>query len=221
MLRQVKKYTPYYRVSTRRQATGLSLEVQRDAVLKFIDYNINLLEGEFREVESGGNNNRAELEKAIQYTKENGTTLLVANLDRLSRNTAFIFRLQEEQVDFVCCDMPDANTLTIGFLAIMAQYEREMIASRIKGALGVLKKRGVKLGNPQNLTQAAREKAWAANSQKALDNENNKRATGYIKQLRQNEMSYQTIANQLNREGFKTARGKKFTASAVRKLYLR
>ena len=76
MSQQVKKYTPYYRVSTRRQATGLSLEVQRDAVLKFVDYNINLLEGEFREVESGGNNNRAELEKAIQYTKENGSLVV-------------------------------------------------------------------------------------------------------------------------------------------------
>jgi DNA invertase Pin-like site-specific DNA recombinase len=82
-------------------------------VLKFVSYDSNVLDGEFQEVESGKNNCRVELQKAIDYCKQKGTTLLIAKLDRLSRNASFIFKLRDEKVDFVCCDIPGANTLLV------------------------------------------------------------------------------------------------------------
>ncbi|MGB0982661.1 MAG: recombinase family protein [Saprospiraceae bacterium] len=217
-----KRYTPYYRVSTKKQGqSGLGLKAQKDAVLRFVNFNEEILIGEFQEVESGKNNQRVELENAIEYSKRNDTTLLIAKLDRLSRNAAFIFKLRDEQVDFVCCDIPDANTLTIGIFATLAQHERELISSRTKAALAALKKQGKKLGSPQNLTDEARKKAWQANHQKAQRNENNRRASGYIKYLRDGNMTYQAITDRLNSEGFRTARSKYFTPTAVRRLYLK
>lgn len=216
----MKKYTPYYRVSTQEQGkSGLGLQAQKDAVLKFINYNLSVLDVEFQEVESGKKDDRPELSKAIDYCKRNNTTLLIAKLDRLSRNAAFIFKLRDEKVDFVCCDLPDANTLTIGIFATLAQHERELISKRTKEALQAKKQQGFKLGNPQNLTDEARQKGWAAIKNKALNNTNNKRATGYIVQLRESEeMPFQKIADKLNDEGFRTSRNKFFTATAVKRL---
>src|SRR4030095_6309592 len=113
----------------------------------------------FTEKESGKINSRPQLLTAIDYAKEHSATLLIAKLDRLSRNASFIMTLRDTGVNFVCCDMPEANTLTIGIMAVMAQDERERISRRTKDALAVLKKRGVKLGNPKNLTDKARKKA--------------------------------------------------------------
>ena len=83
-----------------------------------------------------------------------------------------------------------------------------------------MKKQGKKLGSPQNLTDEARKKAWQANHQKAQNNENNRRASGYIKKIKDSDMTYQAIADRLNFEGFRTARGKYFTPTAVRRLYI-
>lgn len=216
----MKKYTPYYRVSTKKQGrSGLGLQAQKDAVLQFVSNDITTLDGEFMEVESAKNNERIELQKAIDHSKRSGTTLLIAKLDRLSRNAAFIFKLRDEKVDFVCCDLPDANTLTIGIFATLAQHERELISKRTKEALQAKKKQGFKLGSPQNLTNEARQKGWASIKHKARMNANNKRASGYISQLRQSEMSFQIIADKLNVEGFRTARNKFFTPMAVKRLY--
>lgn len=215
----IKIFTPYYRVSTEKQGrSGLGLDAQRNIVKNFIP-NHNQLDGEFTEVESGKNNNRVQLQLAIDYCKQKGNTLLIPKLDRLSRNVAFIFKLRDEKVDFVCCDIPDANTLTIGIFASLAQHERELISARTKAALQAKKRQGFKLGTPANLTDAARAKAWEANRQKALANTNNRRASGYIKQLRGSEMTYQEIATKLNAEGFRTARGKLFAAMSIKRLY--
>lgn len=216
----MKIYTPYYRVSTKEQGkSGLGLQAQKDAVLKFVSHDASVLDGEFQEVESGKNNRRVELQKAIDYCKQKGTTLLIAKLDRLSRNASFIFKLRDEKVDFVCCDIPDANTLTIGIFATLAQHERELISKRTRDALKAKKDQGFKLGKPENLSDMARQKAWAACRQKALDNQNNRRATGYIKRLRDSGMTYQAVATQLNMEGFRTARDKYFTPMAVKRLH--
>jgi len=212
-------YTPYYRVSTEKQGkSGLGLEAQRQIVLQFISNNTNVLDNEFVEIESGKNNNRLQLQKAIDYCKEKNTILLIPKLDRLSRNVAFIFKLRDEQVNFVCCDIPDANTLTIGIFATLAQYERELISSRTKAALAAKKRQGFKLGTPANLDQAARAKGCAANQLKARENTNNRRAKGYIEHLRQSGMTFRAIAEKLHEEGFRTARDKKFTAMAVKRL---
>lgn len=220
-MNQPKIYTPYYRVSTREQGNSdLGFAAQREAVRRFVGYDENQLKGEYREVESGKNDRRVQLQTAIDFCKQNGTTLLIAKLDRLSRNASFIFKLRDERVDFVCCDMPDANTLTIGIFATLAQHERELISSRTKAALAELKRQGVKLGSPQNFTQAVRDRGVRAIKEMAKNNPNNKRAKGYIKTLRDNGLTFQKIADKLNFEGFKTSRNKQFTATAVRRLFL-
>lgn len=108
-------------------------------------------------MESGKKNNRPQLLAAIEYARKVKATLIIAKLDRLSRNASFIFTLRDSGVDFVCADMPDANTLTIGIFAVLAQHERELISSRTKAALQMKKKQGVKLGKPENLTDQARD----------------------------------------------------------------
>jgi len=217
---RTKTYTPYYRVSTQEQGnSGLGFAAQREAVLRFVGYDEKKLKGEFQEVESGKNDKRVELQKAIDFCKRNGTTLLIAKLDRLSRNVAFIFKLRDEQVDFVCCDMPDANTLTIGIFATLAQHERELISQRTKAALAELKKKGVQLGSPQNLTYEARLKGAKANKKKAYDRPNNRRARGYIKSLRSQGLTFQAIADRLNAEGFKSPKGKEFTRATAQRIF--
>lgn len=110
----------------------------------------------YTEVESGKQNQPPQLLDAIVHARQVGATLLIAKLDRFSRNAGFVFALQDSGVDFVCCDMPDANTLTIGIFAVLAQHERELISKRTcEEALAALKARGVRLGVPANLTTQA------------------------------------------------------------------
>ncbi|RZJ94219.1 MAG: recombinase family protein, partial [Hymenobacter sp.] len=147
-----RTYTPYYRVSTQKQSnSGLGLEAQQAAVRQFVPDPAQL-GMEFVEVESGKKNHRPQLLAAIAEARRTGATLLIAKLDRLSRNAGFIFALRDSGVDFVCCDMPDANTLTVGLFAVIAQHERETISKRTKDALTAKKARGAQLGSPQNFT---------------------------------------------------------------------
>jgi len=213
----MKNFIAYYRVSTTKQGnSGLGLEGQKIAVKNFIGGN-NLLQ-EFTEIESGKNDSRIELQKAMAAAKQHGATLVIAKLDRLSRNAAFIFALRDSGVDFVCCDMPDANSFTIGIFALIAQQEREQISSRTKAALQAKKAQGHKLGSPANLTAAARTAGNEAYSAAARSNEFNVRAFAMIKVLRQQGQSYRTIAETLNTAGFKTAKGKEFFAISVQRV---
>ncbi|OUJ67870.1 recombinase family protein, partial [Hymenobacter crusticola] len=152
------RYVPYYRVSTQRQGqSGLGLEAQQAAVQAFVPEPTQLLPA-FTEVESGSKNQRPQLAAAIAAAREQGATLLIAKLDRLSRNAGFILTLRDSGVSFVCCDMPDANTLTVGLFAVIAQHERELISKRTKDALAAKKARGAVLGTPANMTSVATEK---------------------------------------------------------------
>jgi DNA invertase Pin-like site-specific DNA recombinase len=214
----MKKYVAYYRVSTAKQGqSGLGLEAQRTAVSTFVG-NASILQ-EFVEVESGKVNDRPQLVAAIDYAKGKGATLVIAKLDRLSRNAGFIFALRDSGVDFVCTDMPDANTLTVGIFAVLAQHERELISSRTKAALQAKKKQGHKLGTPANLTEAARSRAREVIREKAASNENNRRAAALISLYRQQGLTWSDIAGMLNRSGFRTARGKQFQAVQVQRIF--
>lgn len=209
------KYISYYRVSTQKQGESeLGLEAQKTSVKTFIN-NQNELIAEYEEVESGKKNNRLELLKAIEHCKITNSTLLIAKLDRLSRNVQFIYTLRDSNVNFICCDMPDANSVTIGILAVLAQEERERTSQRTKIALEELRKKGIKLGTPENLTLEARRKGTLKVIQNAINNPNNKKATAIIVLLRKEKLSYRKIAAKLNADGFKTRRGKEFSASQV------
>src|SRR6185369_13986627 len=143
------KWVAYYRVSTAKQgASGLGLDAQRSAVTDYLDGGNWQLAAEFVEVESGRKNDRPELAKALATCRRTGAALIIAKLDRLARNVAFVSNLMEAGVEFTAVDFPTANRLTIHILAAVAEHEREMISARTKAALAAAKARGTKLGNP-------------------------------------------------------------------------
>jgi DNA invertase Pin-like site-specific DNA recombinase len=143
------KFVSYLRVSTDKQgATGLGIEAQRKAVEDYLNGGRWTLVQEYVEVETGKRSDRPQLLAALAHAKAIGATLVIAKLDRLSRNVAFISNLMESGVEFVAADMPMANRLMVHVLAAVAEHEREMISQRTKAALAAAKAFGVKLGNP-------------------------------------------------------------------------
>lgn len=214
----MKKYVAYLRVSTSSQgASGLGLEAQRSAVSGFVRGK-DVLIAEYVEVETGKNNNRVQLNAAIAFAQQNKATLLIAKLDRLSRNAAFIFTLRDTGVDFIAVDMPDANSLTIGIFAVIAQAEREAIAKRTRDALAAKRARGEQLGTLQNLTPEGRVKGRIQRTQNARNNKANLQARQLIKLLGDQGLSLSKIADTLNDSGYTTRRGCRFTPTAVRRL---
>lgn len=147
------KWVAYYRVSTPRQGrSGLGLEAQRKGVSTYLDGGKWKLVAEFTEVESAATaDDRPQLQAALAACRVHGAALIIAKLDRLSRDAHFLLGLQKAGVRFVAADMPEANETMVGFMAIMAQHERKMIALRTREALAAAKRRGTKLGNPANL----------------------------------------------------------------------
>jgi len=154
-----RRFVSYLRVSTQRQGrSGLGLEAQRRAVEEFINGGRWEHVAEFVEIETGKDDTRPELTKALATCRIHGATLVVAKLDRLARNAAFLLSLQNAGADFVCADMPEANKLTVGILAVVAEDEARRISERTKAALQAAKARGTILGTPENLTDEARKK---------------------------------------------------------------
>src|SRR5215831_9386475 len=146
---KIRKIVSYCRVSTAKQGrSGLGLEAQRAAINDFLNGGQWKLVAEYVEIETGKNDDRPELRKALHRAKVTGATLVIAKLDRLSRNLRFIAELQESKVKFLCADMPDATELTIHIFASLAQHERKVISERTKRALQAAKARGKVLGNP-------------------------------------------------------------------------
>jgi len=216
----MKNYIAYYRVSTKKQSLGI--DAQQNAVTNYINSINGKLVNEFSEKESGKDNKRIELRKAIENCKRTNSTLIIAKLDRLSRNVSFIFALKDSGIDFVVCDLPQLNTLTLGIFATIAQSEREAISQRTKAALQAKIMQGVKLGSPTaKFSDSMRNKAALINIEKANNNANNKRAYVVINSLKDKNMSLRQIANYLNENEFKTSRGYNFTAAAVRNLMMR
>ena len=209
------KYIAYYRVSTEKQGlSGLGLEAQRESVLNYIKPE-NIFQ-EFTEIESGRKKDRPILLEAIQLCKEVNGTLVIAKLDRLARNVAFVSALLESGVKFLCCDMPTANELTIHIYSAIAQDEAKRISTRTKEALAVKKAQGCKLGNPQNLTIEARMKGANTMRLKSEMNQNNQRAKAFLIHLKGTLKDKALI---LNENGFRTPKNKLFTPMQVKRLF--
>jgi DNA invertase Pin-like site-specific DNA recombinase len=207
------KFVAYYRVSTDQQgASGLGLEAQRSAVKTYLDGGPWRLVAQHTEVESGKRADRPELAKALAACRKHKAKLIIAKLDRLSRNLAFIAALMDSGVEFVAVDNPHANKLTIHILAAVAQHEREAISERTKAALAAAKARGKKLGGPR-LAQA-RKKSLAARSAAADAFAANVRPI--IEQIQASGVSsLRGVAKALNARGVRTARGSEWTAVQV------
>ncbi|WP_165768411.1 recombinase family protein [Hymenobacter amundsenii] len=169
-------------------------------------------------MESSKRNHRPQLAAAMAEARRVGATLPIAKLDRLSRNAGFIFALRDSGVDFICCEMPEANTLTVGLFAVIAQHERELISKRTKEALAVLKARGVALGMPANLTTKSIQQGQVVRQQNARENKENRQATRLAVLLRQQGHTLQQIAQELTSGDYRTRRGKNFDATAVCRL---
>jgi DNA invertase Pin-like site-specific DNA recombinase len=162
-----RHFITYYRVSTSRQGmSGLGIEAQRAAVRQFLAFHSGIELASFTEVESGKNADRPQLQRAMTRCRQTRATLLVAKLDRLSRNAAFLLSLRDANIRSIAADMPDANETMIGFMAVMAQAEREAISARTKAALAAAKARGTRLGNP-DLRPGTPRSALFASSQRA------------------------------------------------------
>ena len=215
------KFISYIRVSTDKQGkSGLGLEAQRTAIENHLNGGSWKLLKEYVEVESGKNNDRPKLREALETCRRTEATLLIAKLDRLSRNVAFIANLMESKVKFVACDFPTANNLTVYILAAMAEYEREMISKRTKDALKAAKARGVVLGKPENLSAKAAKKGRTLGTKVriAKADEHAKRFSQIIPAYMKEGLSLNAIARKLNDDRELTSRGRTWTATAVQRV---
>lgn len=210
-------YVAYLRQSTKKQEiSGLGIEAQREIIQKFLGQEKPV--AEYVETESGKKTDRPKLAEALALCRKTKSTLIVAKLDRLSRNVAFTSKLLESDVEIKFCDFPEANRLVLHIIASIAEYEAGLISQRTKQSLKAKKARGIQLGKPENLTNnldRAIDNSKRAIQNKAKNNPNNKRAVAMLKVLVEQELSLSEMARRLNEEGFVTSQGKKFTAWQV------
>lgn len=207
------RWVAYYRVSTAEQGrSGLGLEAQKAAVESYLNGGRWKLLAEFTEVESGAHNDRPQLQAALKACRLKKATLLIAKLDRLSRDAHFLLGLEKAGVEFIACDMPAANKLTIGIMALVAQQEREMISARTKAALAAAKARGVVLGpKHRNCPPVDGRLGAAAQHTAALE-----RAEGLRELLlgmKARGLSLRQVAAELTELDIATARGGKWSQS--------
>lgn len=223
------KFVSYLRVSTTRQGkSGLGLDAQRKSVTDYLNGGPWQLVAEVIEVESGKNNGRPELQRAFDLCRDYGAKLIVAKIDRLTRDAAFLLSLRDAGVDFIAADMPDANRLTVGIMALVAEQEREAISRRTKDALAAAKARGVQLGayrdgkfigrtgTPEDARRATETRVQAAQAfardKARLLQEADPDGTA----------SLATVAQWFNDRGVRTPSGRgKWTATSIRRLKTR
>jgi DNA invertase Pin-like site-specific DNA recombinase len=235
------KFIAYLRVSTDRQGkSGLGLDAQRQSVSDFLNGGCWQLLKEYHEIETGKHDQRPALIEALHHCKVTGATLVIAKLDRLSRDLEFIARLQKSGTRFVCADMPEANELTIHLLAAIAQHERKTTSERTRAALGSIKRtieekgsytsrtRGTtiaRLGNPQGanaLRRAGKGNAAAIEAVRKAADEHAQDILPIIGDIRRaGIVSFKGIARELNAREIRTARGGAWHPATVRNLLRR
>ena len=219
------EYVAYLRVSTQKQGySGLGLDAQKDIIQNYLSDKNPI--AEYIEIESGRKTDRGrpKLKEALDLCRKTGAKLIVAKLDRLARNVAFLSQLLESDVDIVFCDFPQANKMVLHILAAISQYEAELIATRTKQALAAKKAKGCTLGNPEHLIGKLDEavaKSVETNKRKAEENPNNKRAAAMLKVLAKEGRTLQEMADYLNEQGFTTSKGYRFSRSSVHVLLKR
>jgi DNA invertase Pin-like site-specific DNA recombinase len=215
------KFIAYYRVSTDRQGrSGLGLEAQQEAVRSYLDGGSWQLVDEVVEVESGKRNDRPKLAEALKLCRLHQATLIIAKLDRLARNVAFVSNLMESGVDFVAVDFPQANRLTVHILAAVAEHEAAMISQRTRAALAAAKARGRKLGGDRGNIAAVSglgNQASAVVRKQRAD----KRAgdlVPVVQSIQAGGASLRQVAAELTRRGITSARGGSWSAVQVRRV---
>jgi DNA invertase Pin-like site-specific DNA recombinase len=216
----------YTRVSTQKQGrSGLGLEAQRAAIQALCAQRGGVIIKDFTEVESGKRNDRPELGKALHFAKVTGATLVIAKLDRLSRNAAFLLALRDSGARFIAADMPDANEMTVGIMALVAEHERQATSKRTQEALAAARARGQRLGNPNGAAALRRASKGNAASVKVIQAGADSRAEDLrpvIESMRAEGIStFGALAEQLNTRGMLTARGGQWHKSSVRNLLAR
>jgi DNA invertase Pin-like site-specific DNA recombinase len=211
-------FVGYLRVSTKSQRIdGLGMSSQERLVGDYVTRQGGTLVGMFREVESGAKTDqeRPALSEALLLAKKMKATVIVAKLDRLSRNAEFLLRLQNSNVSFVCCDCPNVDRFTVGILALVAQRERELISERTAAALQAAKRRGKVLGTRQPQIQVSR--MVKANRSKKM--EFVKKISPLIEEIRSSGIfTLREIANCLNKRGERTRRGQAWNQTAVKRV---
>lgn len=203
------RFVSYLRVSTAKQgASGLGLEGQRKAVSDFLNGGRWSVISEVVEVESGKNSDRPRLAEALKLCRIHGATLVVAKLDRLARDAHFLLGLSKAGVEFVACDMPSANRMTVGIMAVVAEEEARMISARTKTALQAAKARGVKLGGDRGVKPSHQTAVKGATALKAKADARAADLSETINRIRgEGVVTLQGIADRLNAQGITTARG--------------
>jgi DNA invertase Pin-like site-specific DNA recombinase len=224
----MKTLIAYYRVSTKQQGqSGLGLDAQEKAVKDYATASGAKIMATYTEVESGKRADRPELAKAIAHARRSKGTLTIAKLDRLARNVAFQSALMESGCDFVACDNPHANRLTLHILAAVAEDEARRISERTKAALAAAKARGVPLGSARPGHWDGREEARLQGAARARERSivvRREKALAAVadliptmKEQRTSGASFAAVAETLNAQGQQTPRGCKWTPAAVRR----
>ena len=206
----------------KQQLSGLGVEAQREIIHNHVK-NKQIL-AEYIETESGKKSNRPQLLTALAMCRKTNSILIVAKLDRLSRNVAFTSKLLESDVEIVFCDFPQANRLILHIISSIAEYEAGLISQRTKQSLQAKKARGIKLGKSDNLMNKFEQAIYNSsrtNKAKAENNPNNMRAIALLRSLSMQGKSLSEMTDLLNEQGFVTSRGCQFQITQVKRLLVR
>ena len=219
----MSNYVAYLRQSTiKQEKSGLGIEAQRDIINSFVKEGMVL--AEFVETESGRRVDRPKLQEALALCRKTNSILIVAKLDRLSRNVAFTSKLLESDVEIAFCDFPQANRLILHIISSIAEYEANLISQRTRQSLKAKKERGIKLGKSENLLgkhSEAIEHSNQTNRTKAKNNVNNMRAVALMRSMLKEGLTISQMTNRLNEQGFVTSKGCRFQIVQVQRLIQR